>query len=546
VAKITRTKTIATPRKREGIRPPKRGAPPARYPVDVDPSDPQRPLAPVAVNERYPVVIGQGLTLSYIASTFRLCTTGYRQQYVDLLDELLEQDPHLFSVVQKRILSVANGRLEVYPAELEPEDPRTKRAKEIADFVRNDVRQIPDLSQALASLLWGGYYGVSCAEILWNLDTNGWHVAGLGFVHSRRLAYPDYQSWSLYIWDQGQVYGWDSPWGKTPTNSSIFGLKIGQYPGKFIVYAPQQRGSYPTRDGYGRQTATWALLKRIAGRGGSQYLERWVKPFMDIVYATQADGKPREATKEDIALAVGAAAAVGPGSMSGWAHPDSVKLDPKQGDAGKPKLTYKEWIDICNSEMSKAVLGTAIGTDHRGGGGLGGGGVAAAAERTEVDLEQYDATTLGETLSRDVAWWLVHQNFPGEEDLTPRIVVNVDKDPDAKGIAELAKTLTQIGCPVDADNLAEDVGIQLVPPEMNADGTQVPRRTFWSDLYDPSQVDPNLQSPEAKAQAQADKQAQADALKAKTDALAKGATQPPPKPGAGAPRAKNAAKPPKD
>ena len=537
----TRKNSTATTRKREGVSPPRKGAPPSRYPVDVDPSDPQRPLAPVAVNERYPIVIGQGLTLSYVASTFRLCTTGYRQQYVDLLDELLEQDPHLFSVVQKRILSVANGRLEIYPAEIEPNDSRTKRAKEIADFVRNDIRRIPDLTQNLAALLWGGYYGVSCAEKLWSRDSDGWHISGLGFVHTRRLAYPDYQSWALYIWDQGQVYGWTSPWGSTPTNSSIFGLKIADYPGKFIVYAPQQRGNYPTRDGYGRQTAIWALMKRIAGRGGSQYLERWVKPFMDLVWATQKDGKPREATKEDIALAMGAASALGPGSMSGWAHPDSVKLEPKQGDTGKPKLTYKEWLDICNSEMSKAVLGTAIGTDHRGGGGLGGGGVAQAAERTEVDLEQYDATTLGQTLERDVGWWLTHLNYPGEEDLAPRIIVNVDKGPDAKGIAELAKTLTSIGCPVDADNLAEDVGIQLVPPELNPDGTQVPRRTFMSDVLDPTQVDPNLQSEEAKAQAEADKQADRDAAQAKLDALSQGATNQ--KPGAGAPKATTAAKP---
>ena len=68
--------------------PPTKGAPAAVYPIAVNQA--QRAIAPQPLSDRYPVVVGQSLSLSYIASVFRLATTGYRQQYVDLLNELLD------------------------------------------------------------------------------------------------------------------------------------------------------------------------------------------------------------------------------------------------------------------------------------------------------------------------------------------------------------------------------------------------------------------------------------------------------------------------
>lgn len=494
------------------IIPPKAGAPPARYPVAVQPHD--RALAPVPINDRFPIVVGQSLNLSYAANVFRLCTTGYRQQYVDFLNELIEHDPHLYAVLQKRVLGVATGRVEVTACDLEEDHEDYDRAEEIADEFRLEVEQLPDLTMTLAGLLWGGlYYGLSTCENHWTRDADGWHIQRLAFVHSRRLAYPDYQSWDLYIWDQGQVYGWTTPWGLAPTSSGIFGLRIADWPGKFTVHAPQIRGDYPTREGLGREIAVWCLLKRIAGRGGSDYLERWAKMFADVSWSTSDQGKPREATTEDISAAMAAVDGLGPGLGSGWAHPDSVKFESKPGDPGRPKLTFSDWIKICNAEMSKAVLGGTLGTEPTGG-GLGGKGLGDVQERREVELDKYDAACLSQTLERDVVHWWMRLNHPDETHLRPRIRVQIEKDPDPKSVAELAKILTLIGCPVDADNLADDVGIQLVPNDLKDDsGKPKPRRTFMSDVLEPTVVDPNLMSEEAKQQ-------DADDRKAKTDAMA--------------------------
>ena len=476
-----------------GVIPSRKGAPAATPPVATTVRSDA--LAPWPLIDRFPLVQGQSLTSQYLASVYRLATTGYRQQFVDLLNELLEHDPHLFSVIQKRILSTANGRLDVTSAELPDGDPDKDLADEIRDLVIRELGRIPDMAQSLAGLLWGVYYGVSAAEIFWTRDSDGWHVQRLGFIHSRRLSYPDQQAWDLYVWDQGQVYGWGQNFNQ-PTNRATFGLRVADYPGKFIVFAPQLRGDYPTRDGTGREVAQWSIFKRVGARGAVEYLERFAKPYQDVTYTTTDTGKPREADKDDIALASQIAAAIGPGSGSFAAHADSIKIEPKSPDAGKPKITWPEWIAICDAQISKAILGGTLGTDV----GKGGGNrsLGEVQERGEVDLEQYDANVLAEAFRRDIITWIVRLNRPEAMHLIPRVAVHVDTDPDPDSLADLATKLTKIGAPVDLEALSDQTGIKLVP---NPDPSK-PRRTFMCDVTDPTQVDDSLISDAAKAQKQ--------------------------------------------
>jgi phage gp29-like protein len=483
-----------------------------------------RALSPWPLVDRFPTVIGQQLSFSYLASTFRLATTGYRQQYVDLLNELLEQDPHLYSVVQKRILSTANGRVDVVPFDVPEEDKSNHDlALRCARMVQAELGRIPNMAQRLAELLWGLYYGLTSHEIFWTKDGDGWHVDRLGFVHSRRLSYPDYNSWDLYLWDQGQVLGWESPWGSSRTNNGIFGLRVADWAGKYIVYVPALRGDYPTRDGIGRQTSTFATAKRIGVRGSMEYLERFAKPMMDTSWTTREespDGQtsvsPRNATKEDIEIAT-RLAALGPGSGSYAAHPDSVKLEPKSADgSASAKITYGEFVTLCNAEESKAALGGTLGTEV---GSTGGNrSLGEVQERGEADLEQYDAKILGEVLKRDLVTVLVRLNMPEALHVVPSVNIHVETDPDPKFLIECAKGLTEIGGEVDLDKLSEETGVALIPNE-----TGKPRRSFRSDVADPFQVHPDLMSDEAKAQMQADKAAELELKKHAATAQAQAA-----------------------
>lgn len=460
--------------------PPGKGAPVPTFPVAVVPTS--GTLAPPPINDRFPLIIGQQLSLSYLSSIFRLCTTGYRQQYVDLLNELMEQDPHLFSVVSKRIISSAVGRVEFTPCKLPQGHKDTEAAAELCEFVQAEVEKIPEFVSSMTALLWAIYYGIATLEKLWTRDADGWHIERFSFVHTRRLAYPDYQSWDLHIWDQGQVYGWEAAF-TSPTNANLFGLRIGDYPGKYVVHTPQLRGDYPTRDGIGRQVATWCIFKRVGARGASDYLERFAKSFMDVSWTTSNTKDPAEAEKEDILIAAQIAAQIGPGSGSYALHPNSIAVNPKSFDGGSSsRLTWSEWMSFCNAEMSKASLGGTLGTEVGKGGG-GNRSLGEVQERAEVDLEKYDAQCLAETIKRDVVAWLVRLNRPNQMHLIPQVKIHVDPDPDPKTILALAKELTDMGAPVDLDETADAVGITLIEQDDLENGEKAkPRRSYKAEL----------------------------------------------------------------
>ena len=464
-------------------------------PQNTDGSDSTAPapedagIAPWPVIDKYPIIIGSGTTLQYISSAFRDAQSGYRQTYVDLLDELLEREPHGFAVLSQRILATAGGRLEITAAEVAK--PKLKpgqktpdaaadaasqklqtRAEEIADFVRGAFDQIPSLSEAFAGLLWSLYYGVAACEISWGFNADGqWIPERLHFVHSRRLSYPDPGTWDLHIWDQGAVRfqtGFSGAAPRTvmaPTSgvNRTYGVTVSDYPGKFITHTPQLRGDYPTRDGLGRELAYWFALKGIAARSAAQYAERFSKPFVVGTFNTSMGDKnvelPRVASQEDINKLNAVVQAIGLGNTSGATIPDSTKLDIHEVTGG---IDQGAFIQLVNAEISKAVVGQTLTTE------MGSAGSRAAAQVHKdgaKEFARYDAGCLAATLKRDLSDWIVRLNFPDEMALAPRVTIQTDDKPDPLQAVAVAKAAVSIGMPLDGRALAERLGLQLVDPD---------------------------------------------------------------------------------
>lgn len=437
---------------------------PREVPIEPAPSQDRARVAPWPSIDRYPVILGSRVTLSYIASVMRTCLTGYRREYVDLLDELLERDPHMYAVCAQRIHAVSGGELQITAAECEEKDE--ERAEEIRAYVDRCIKRIPDFQQAISQLQWGGvFYGVGASEITWGQDADGYYPARLHWIHSRRLNYPDAGSWSVRIWDQGGVFTQSvttGNWPETPT-ANLFGVKADELPGKFIVHAPAVRGNYPTRDGLGRQVAIWSALKLMAARGGAQYIERFGKPWVVAYYKTaEKENEHRTADADDIAAAEESAKALGLGSLSSATLPDSVSLDIFGPAANAPgrQLFHKQFIDLCNSEISKAALGQ---TDTTEAGPNGSRGAVEVRKQGTQELYRYDAACLADTVKNDLTDWIVRINFPGEEHLSPNVKLHAAEEPDLNSILERAIKMAQYGAPVDADALAEEIGVPLAP-----------------------------------------------------------------------------------
>lgn len=444
-------------------------------------SDSRATHAPWPQADKYPTVVGSNLTLQYLSACFRMSQTGYRREYVDVLDELMERDAHAYACVSQRVFAVAGARFNVMPARCDAGEEEA--AKKVALEVESVINAIPHFKQSLASLLWGNFYGVGGSEIDWAIHDGRVVPAGLHWIHSRRLAYPEAFSWDVRIWDLGSV----SSWGMDPT-SKTFGLDPTQLPGKFIIHSPQLRGDYPTRDGYGREIAYWMAIKLMAARNFAQFIERFGKPWPIGYYATTKEGDkhPRAATDDDIQALDRALMGVGAGALSKASLPDSVhvSLDGPSAAALPREMPQAALMRVCNQEIAKAILGNSDTIEASQNGSR-----SATETRQESTLEiyRYDAACLCDTIKRDLVWWYVHLNHPGMEHLCPIPVIDVEPPPDRETEAKIVALMVQSGAPVDADEAASKTGVRLIP-----NTTDQPRRLGWCKPADPSTFDPQL------------------------------------------------------
>lgn len=499
--------------------------PPPKVVQGAPPADADAKIAPWPIVDRYPTVLGSTISLTTVSSVFRLTQTGYRQNYVDLLDELMEREPHAYACMAQRVLNVISGRIEIVPAETEPGSEDEKIARELAEKVGKDFHNIEGLTTALFNLLFSGiYYAVGGDEISWRNDGDAdwkWRPTMLHFIHSRRLSYPDPNNWRLHIWDQGQVLGWGTT--RVMPTQAIFGLAVDTMPGKFVIHTPQLRADYPTRDGLGRELAIWMCLKGMGARGAAQYVERFGKPWAVAKYATKPDGIPRAADDADLAKANLALKALGAGSLTGAVLPDSIMLDlfgpgMKQGRIG---VTHSEWLDFCNSEMTKVIRGQTFTTES---GAYGSRSTASVGQSGELRIAAYDASCLAETLKRDLIFWMVKLNAPEHVRLCPQVKIHVEDEPDPVERIDIAAKAAAAGIPVDADAMGDELALPLTAkPEGMGDKA---RRMVPLAPMKPTDI-PGLEDPEGALKAQ--QELQQAAAEAKANAFTQ---QPPGKPGA--------------
>jgi len=443
--------------------------------------------APSPIIDRYPVLIGGGITLQYISSALRVCTTGYRQLFVDLFNELTERDSHAQAMIGKRVQTIAGGRIDIAPPDLPPDDPEAPLARKMAAVIRQRLLSLPDLTQRLANLAWGDILGVAACEAIWAPFDGGYWPERLTFIHSRRLSYPDAASWDLHLWDQGTVtgFGWDAP-----TNRPGFGLNLTRDmpPGKFVVHTPQFRNDYPTREGLGR-ALLWLMAFKVLGmRQGSAFIERFTKILIWGTYATQKDGNPRPATDDEVRKARDTVTALGLGTLTSAMMADAIqiKMDGPGLKGSASSLTVADWIDICDSQTTKLLLGSTFTTEP---GKFGSKGTGEVGKEGELEGARFSAGMLAQTLKRDLVLPCVDQNWPGKRHLAPTVAIHLDK-PNPHAILELNTKAAASGIPVDADAVAAQAGIPILPRDAK-DG----RRMAPLKAVDLSTLDPTLAPP---------------------------------------------------
>ena len=425
-------------------------------------------LATPPYNDRFQQRYGSALSPQAITAAQRMGDTGYLYQFIDILDELRESDPHLHAELFKREAMVAGAEWELRP----PEDSGALGA-EIAKYctrVLGDIESTSDTSLSFADALMhlqsAVYYGRAVAEVVWSPD--GRTPASLDFVHARRLAYAT--DWRLHLWDATGNGG--NALGSAQTDAErafaqFPGVPFDAFPtGKFIVHRPRVRGGYPTREGLGRTVCWFSCFKKFNVRDLLAYAE-WAGRGLRVgTFASGNDPQnPARATPEDVAILKTALEAMS--STVSVVVPDTTKL--QVVDAPANNHVHSELQQLCNAEISKAVLGATLTSE----GGQSGGNRALGEvhERVSLMIARRDASALAATLRRDLLRPMVERAF-GAGAPVPAFAFAVDPAADLDALAKRLKIAVEAGVKIgqrDARNL-----LQFPDPQPDDEPLQAP------------------------------------------------------------------------
>lgn len=397
-------------------------------------------------NDMYPIHRGAQCTVEAVTTALQMCEQGSRQTYVDMLRELIEADPHCYAICRKLVAGIANAPCEWVPAKFEENTADFDNAQMICDFVAHAVEGIPDWVTHKSNMLWGAITGVSCREIMWQTSPEGWLIASLEFIHTRRIAY-DALFRPVFV----DAFG----------NFSSIRPKDPAYRFKFWLFEAQLSDEYPTREGIGRVLVYWIAFKRFGAREFVGYVESRGKPLMDVSYNVG----DRVANEKEVEDALALAEAWSAGSTGGGAHPSTIEaklIGPGSGAGTASETPHLAFIKLCNEEESKGVLGGTLTTQE---GDRGARSLGDTQKKGEEDLVCVLAKMFDGTIKRDIVSALVELNFgPEARKYIPSHHSQVEPPEDDELAMKTVGGLSDRGQPIPAQWVAKRFGIPLAQP----------------------------------------------------------------------------------
>jgi phage gp29-like protein len=162
---------------------------------------------------------------------------------------------------------------------------------------------------------------------------------------------------------------------------------------------------------------------------------------------------PRPADEDDIETAKSIVRDIGRGSQPGAVVPDSIELElvgpggeTSRGASGD-NTVHKALIEMCNAEISKAVLGGTLTTEVGDGGGNRALGEVQALQQSDIARSlaaQFDAAVTSQLVR-----WIVELNFGADMlPLAPRYRTKCEPQEDMAAVADAFAVLVGTGLKV--------------------------------------------------------------------------------------------------
>ena len=316
----------------------------------------------------------------------------------EVYDRMLD-DAHIFSCLEQRKARLLNKSWKIEPAE-ESED-----AHKVATFVQKVIEKELNFYQDIEDLLSALDYGYAVSEVVWRLEGGRWIPESLLGHDFKRFGFAT----------DGTLLWLDSERGRVPL----------RHPYKFIVHRHKATPQNP----YGRSVLTrcyWPWRFKTAGfEFWLTVLEKFGVPSLAALFEAETTDEKTQQLADYISQELLKVTSGGTGAFAGI---KDLKIIEAQGKAEDFKLL----IDLCNSEMSKAILGETLTIEV---------GERGAYAHGKVHLEvleslvKKDAEALAATLSRTLVKWITELNF-GTNAAPPRFKFDFEEVADWEKIKD--------------------------------------------------------------------------------------------------------------
>ncbi len=378
------------------------------------------------------------LTPEKLTKIFREADSGNIYNQMELFEEMEEKDPHLFSQLQTRKNAVVGLNWEIMAFSEDEKD------KEIAEFVKDVIKNIKDFDNSLLDLLDAIGKGISFLEINWKLDNGYLKIENLTYIHPKH-----------FFWEDEKL--------KIVTKDNLTGLNINEIQeNKIIIHKYKASSGHESRAGLLRIVAWMYLFKNYTLKDWVTFIEKYGMPILLGKYDEGSSEQDKEALIEAL-INIGTDSA---GIINGNTNINVIDNDKKTSAD-----IFEKMARFCDEQISKAILGQTLTSDS-------GGSYAQSKTHNEVrrDLVSADCKALATTIKEYLIKPIVVLNF-GEEYKIPDFVFDFEETEDLLKTAEIySKLKNELGLNIDNEHLYEK--FKIPKPETHNENIKILKENY--------------------------------------------------------------------
>jgi phage gp29-like protein len=316
-----------------------------------------------------PTSIASTLTTDRVLDIIAQAEVGDVEGLFNLYMEIISTGSHIQGLLVSRKEAVLSDSLNVQPYDKDNTDD-----VEAADACREHITKHDDWEDMCSHLLDSFLYPVSITEKTFKPST----VPELDYELGNLTIVP-YQL-ITYIEGRQQIRDTDENGFPAGTRSEVDPARYLVHRGHLLKAIPDNRG------GPMRSLIFWWLLSTMSRDWWARFLDRYGTPFLVGKY-DQADDASRSILARAFAVCT---------KLGGLVISKESEVEIKQAAAADSGEAYKTFIELCNREMSKLVLGETISTDAQSTGMGSNTGKQHGAKRDEKRAG--DARRLAKTI----------------------------------------------------------------------------------------------------------------------------------------------------